>query len=79
MRSIHVLSHRFFFQTQNPGRVFPQVKSQFGTKMFATNVVVLVPVPEHTSRATILVTAGKAKYDGVRKALVWKVCCYKHC
>ncbi|KAF5830251.1 Mu homology domain-containing protein [Dunaliella salina] len=49
------------------------VKSQFNSKLFATSVLVLVPVPEQTSRATILVTAGKAKYDGVRKALVWKM------
>lgn len=50
-----------------------QVKSHFCSKMFGTGVLVLVPVPQHTSKATILVTNGKAKYDGVRKALVWKV------
>lgn len=33
----------------------------------------LVPVPDNTSRATILVTVGKAKYDAARKAIVWKV------
>ncbi len=45
----------------------------FSHKQFGTGVVVLVPVPDQTSKATILVTAGKAKYDPVRKALVWKV------
>ncbi len=33
-------------------------------------MVVTVPVPEATSRANILVTAGKAKYDATKKALV---------
>lgn len=46
------------------------VKSTFNTKMFALNVVVLVPVPEYTAKAQILVTNGKAKYDATKKALV---------
>lgn len=49
------------------------VKATFSSKLFATNVVVLVPVPEHTARANILVTAGRAKYDATKKALVWKI------
>jgi hypothetical protein len=50
-----------------------QIKSTFSSKLLATGVVVLVPVPENTSKATILVTAGRAKYDATKKALVWKV------
>jgi len=38
-----------------------QVKSVFGTKMFALNVVIKVPVPKHTAKATMSVTGGKAK------------------
>uniref|UniRef100_A0A7S0S210 MHD domain-containing protein n=1 Tax=Chlamydomonas leiostraca TaxID=1034604 RepID=A0A7S0S210_9CHLO len=49
------------------------VKSSFSSKLYATNVVLLVPVPDNTSKANILVTSGKAKYDATRKALVWKV------
>lgn len=46
------------------------VKSLFGPKMFALNVVVLVPVPDNTAKANILVTSGKAKYDATKKAIV---------
>lgn len=46
------------------------VKSAYSNKLMATNMVVLVPVPEHTATAKILVTAGKAKYDATKKALV---------
>lgn len=47
-----------------------QIKANFSSKLFATQVVVLVPVPDTTAKAQILVTAGKAKYDATRKALV---------
>ncbi|GFH07212.1 MHD domain-containing protein [Haematococcus lacustris] len=49
------------------------VKSTFSSKLAAGSVVILVPVPENTSKAAILVTIGKAKYDATKKALVWKV------
>lgn len=50
-----------------------KVKSTFPQKIFATNVVVLVPVPDQTARASFNLTAGKAKYDAKRHALVWKL------
>ncbi|KAL4421936.1 hypothetical protein ABPG77_007878 [Micractinium sp. CCAP 211/92] len=50
-----------------------KVKSTFPQKIFATNVVVLVPVPDQTARASFNLTAGKAKYDPKRHALVWKL------
>jgi hypothetical protein len=49
------------------------VKSTFSNKLAASAVVLLVPVPDNTASAKLLVTAGKAKYDATRKALVWKV------
>jgi hypothetical protein len=54
---------------------FSQVKALYSSKLVGSNVVVLVPVPDNTSKAKLLVTAGKAKYDATKKALVWKVCC----
>lgn len=36
----------------------PQVKSTFPVKLFATNMVVLVPVPDQTARASFNITAG---------------------
>ncbi|EFN55621.1 hypothetical protein CHLNCDRAFT_35389 [Chlorella variabilis] len=50
-----------------------KVKSTFPVKLFATNMVVLVPVPDQTARASFNITAGKAKYDPKRHALVWKL------
>jgi len=49
------------------------VRSTFGSKLFAMNVVILVPVPDYTAKANILVTTGKAKYDAIRKSIVWKI------
>ncbi|GFR47859.1 hypothetical protein Agub_g9668 [Astrephomene gubernaculifera] len=49
------------------------VKANFSHKLQAGPVVVLVPVPDNTASAKLLVTAGRAKYDATRKALVWKV------
>ena len=46
------------------------VRSTFGSKLFAMNVVILVPVPDYTAKANILVTTGKAKYDAIRKSIV---------
>jgi len=49
------------------------VKANYSSKIIGQQVVVLVPVPDNTSKAHILVTAGKAKYDATKHALVWKV------
>ncbi|GLC40511.1 hypothetical protein PLESTB_000705800 [Pleodorina starrii] len=49
------------------------VKSTFSNKLMAGPVVVLVPVPDNTASAKLLVTAGRAKYDATKKALVWKM------
>lgn len=46
------------------------VRSLFSAQLFALGVVVLVPVPDNTARAQISVTAGKAKYDATKKAIV---------
>lgn len=50
-----------------------KVKSVFGAKMFALNVVLKVPVPKHTAKASITVSAGRAKYNAALDAIVWKV------
>ena len=50
-----------------------KVKSAFDPKLWASNVVVLIPAPPQTARANFQVSAGKAKYDPKRSALVWKL------
>ncbi|KAG2494323.1 hypothetical protein HYH03_007381 [Edaphochlamys debaryana] len=49
------------------------IKSTFSNKLQAGPVVVLVPVPDNTASAKLLVTSGRAKYDATKKALVWKM------
>lgn len=49
------------------------LKALFSAKLSANNVVVLLPVPDHTAKANILVTNGRAKYDPGKKSLVWKM------
>ena len=49
-----------------------QIKSVFGAKMFALGVVVKIPVPKQTAKASIHTTAGRAKYSSALDALVWK-------
>jgi len=50
-----------------------KVKATFPTNLWASNVVVLVPAPPQTARASFQLSAGKAKYDPKRGALVWKL------
>ncbi|CAI5462855.1 unnamed protein product [Closterium sp. Yama58-4] len=50
-----------------------KVKSVFGAKMFALNVIVKVPVPKHTAKASLSVTSGRAKYNAAVDAIVWKI------
>lgn len=49
-----------------------QVKSVFGAKMFALGVVIKVPVPKQTAKASFQVTSGRAKYNASIDCLVWK-------
>ncbi|KAG1360892.1 AP-2 complex subunit mu [Cocos nucifera] len=49
-----------------------KVKSVFGAKMFALGVVVKVPVPKQTAKASFQVTSGRAKYNASIDCLVWK-------
>eukprot|EP00803_Ostreobium_quekettii_P001696 evm.model.scf_3664.1 EVM.evm.TU.scf_3664.1 scf_3664:1961-7119(+) len=49
------------------------IKSNFSSALFALNVVVTVPVPGNTSKATTMVTAGRAKYDATKNAIIWKI------
>ena len=45
----------------------------FNSALAATGVIVRIPVPSHTARATIVVTGGKAKYKVEGSCLVWKI------
>lgn len=49
------------------------VKANFGSKLFATNVVVRIPTPLNTARITERCTQGKAKYEPAENNIVWKI------
>ena len=49
------------------------VKANYGTKLFATNVVVRIPTPLNTANITERATQGKAKYEPESNCIVWKI------
>lgn len=49
------------------------LRAAFPAKLWAAGVVAVLPVPEQTARASFELSAGKAKYDPRRGALVWKL------
>jgi AP-2 complex subunit mu-1 len=50
-----------------------RLKAAFDARLAATAVVLAVPVPPTTAAAACHVSAGKAKYDPKRGAVVWKL------
>ena len=49
------------------------IKSNYGNKLFATNVVVRVPTPLNTAKITERTSQGKAKYEPEQNNIVWKI------
>ncbi len=50
------------------------VRSTFGAKLFATNVLVRIPTPLNTARlAEVRTTSGKARYEPEQNNVVWKI------
>jgi len=41
--------------------------------LFASNVVVKIPVPRNTSKTNHSVSSGKAKYEPDQEAIMWRV------
>lgn len=49
------------------------VKANYGSKLFATNVVIRIPTPLNTATITERTTQGKAKYEPENNCIVWKI------
>ncbi|KAE8441103.1 hypothetical protein EG329_005870 [Mollisiaceae sp. DMI_Dod_QoI] len=49
------------------------IRANYGSKLFATNVIVRVPTPLNTARITERCTQGKAKYEPSENNIVWKI------
>ncbi|KPI42294.1 AP-2 complex subunit mu [Cyphellophora attinorum] len=49
------------------------VKANYGSKLFATNVVIRIPTPLNTAKISERTTQGKAKYEPESNCIVWKI------
>lgn len=49
------------------------IRSNYGAKLFATNVLVRIPTPLNTAKITERTNQGKAKYEPEQNNLVWKI------
>jgi len=50
-----------------------RVLANFDEKLFATHVVIKVPVPKNTAKTKIKTSFGRAKYEPENHAIVWRV------
>jgi len=50
-----------------------KVIANFSEKLFATHVVIKVPVPKNTSKTKIKNSFGRAKYEPEQNAIVWRI------
>lgn len=50
-----------------------KIIANFSDKLFATHVVIKVPVPKNTAKAKIRNSFGRAKYEPEQQAIVWRV------
>lgn len=49
------------------------IKANYGSKLFATNVIVRIPTPLNTANVTPNTSQGKAKYEPENNCIVWKI------
>jgi len=50
-----------------------KVLAKFGPKLYATNVVIKIPVPQNTAKCNIHCALGRARYEPDQRAIVWRV------
>lgn len=49
------------------------IKANYGSKLFATNVLVRVPTPLNTAKISERTSQGKAKYEPENNCILWKI------
>lgn len=49
------------------------IKANYGSKLFATNVIVRIPTPLNTASISERTSQGKAKYEPEHNNIVWKI------
>lgn len=47
--------------------------ANFSDKLFATHVVIKIPVPKNTSKSKIKCPFGRAKYEPEQNAIMWRI------
>jgi AP-2 complex subunit mu-1 len=65
-----MLSRYFFFFRVS---INLKVIANFSDQLYATHVVLKVPVPKNTAKAKIKHSFGRAKYEPEQQAIVWRV------
>jgi AP-2 complex subunit mu-1 len=60
-------------QGQNRLSINMKVIASFQSSLFATHVVVKIPVPKNTAKTKIKTSFGRAKYEPETHAIVWRV------
>ncbi|RLO01050.1 hypothetical protein DYB28_008120 [Aphanomyces astaci] len=50
-----------------------KIAATFSARLFATNIVIKIPVPQNTARCKIIVPIGTAKHAPEHHAIVWKI------
>jgi len=82
-----LMSYRITENVNLPFRVLPvvkelgrtrlevnvKVKAMFTFKLFATNVVIKIPLPSNTAVANISAASGKCKYEPAQGGIIWKL------
>lgn len=82
-----LMSYRITENVNLPFRVLPvvkelgrtrlevnvKVKAMFTFKLFATNVVIKIPLPKNTAVANVSAASGKCKYEPAQGGIIWKL------
>eukprot|EP00970_Alexandrium_tamarense_P011638 scaffold2554_cov180-Alexandrium_tamarense.AAC.7 len=82
-----LMRYRVNDNVNRPFKLFPAVQeegqtkcsinlkmvAEFSEKLFATHVVVKIPVPKNTSKTKIKNSFGRAKYEPEQNAIVWRI------
>ena len=82
-----LMSYRITENVNLPFRVLPvvkelgrtrlevnvKVKAMFTFKLFATNVVIKIPLPSNTAVANVSAASGKCKYEPAQGGIIWKL------
>ena len=50
-----------------------KIKAAFDRSVFASNVVIKIPVPKNTGKCNVFSSSGKARYEPEQQAIMWRI------